>query len=94
MKKPSLIITLDIILILVLLTVQAVVSNRLTVGGVLLEKIERESHVYQTENAILREKVALNSAFTQIAEKAKKLGFAENKTVFVLTRSLPLAAKP
>ena len=94
MTKTALIISLDITIIVFLLVVQTVISNRLSTGGLMLEKIEDQIHSYSVENAILGEKVADASSLTQILAKADKLNFVESKTAFVLTKSQPLALKP
>ena len=94
MKKASLIISLDIAIIVFLLVVQTVISNRLSTGGLMLEKIQEQIHSYRVENTILSEKVADASSLTQISRDIYKLNFVENKTAFVLTKSQPLALKP
>lgn len=93
MKKPALIITFTVIIVLFLLMAKILVANSLSIGGVQLSKIERQIRSYQIENALLKEKVVLSSSLTHIASKAAKLGFVENKSTFALIKSQPLAKR-
>ncbi len=91
MKKPALLMTISIILILVLSIAKTVVSNRLSTSGALLSQTLGELNYYKTQNMILREKLLTLSSLTNISSKAGLLGFIENKSEFVLTKPLPLA---
>lgn len=92
MKKSAFIILL-VFTILILTIVKTVLSNMLSTSGVSVSKISREVQAYKTENAQIREKLFLRASLTNIAFKAEGLGFTENKSQLVLTKSLPLAAR-
>ncbi|MCL5113680.1 MAG: hypothetical protein M1372_00720 [Patescibacteria group bacterium] len=93
MKRPALLITVSIFIILILSIAKTVVSNRLSTTGIVLEKTESELNSYKTQNLVLREKLLAMSSLTNIASKAALLGFVENKSQVILTKPLPLAIK-
>lgn len=93
MKKPILIIGLQIIAILLLLITRSAVSNRISTSGMVLEKIDDKISYYKTENANLSEKLFSVSSLNNIASEAALLGFVDQKTDLHLTGSIPLAAR-
>lgn len=100
MKKSGIIILFIASTIILLSIVQTILSNTLSTSGVLIDEINRETQVYKTENAIIKEKLFSQSSLTNIASKAMELGFAEsksqlvvNKSDLVVTTSLSLAAR-
>jgi len=95
MRKPSLIITFLIGIIIALSIVKAVVYNRLSTTGVFVSKVEEEVNSYKTQNAKLLEKLLTLSSLTNIKERAKKEGFNnQDKSLMVLKTSKPLAVRP
>ena len=95
MRKPSLIITFLIGIIIALSIVKAVVYNRLSTTGVFVSKVEEEVNSYKTQNAKLLEKLLTLSSLTNIKERAKKEGFTnQDKSLMVLKTSKPLAVRP
>lgn len=94
MKKSSGIILLFIGLIIVLSIVQAGISNRLSVKGVLVGKIEERIDYYKTQNAILSEKLLSYSSLTNLTSRATQAGFAKERTGITLGSSVPLAVRP
>lgn len=74
--------------------VQVTVSNSLSTTGIELGKIEEQISSYRNENARLSEKLLTLSSFDTIASKAADMGFIEEKTHIVLTKPLPIAARP
>ena len=94
MKKPALIITFLIALIIVLSVINAVVHNRLSTSGVFVGELEEQISFYKTQNAILSEEFLTSSSLTNIADMASELGFTnKNQPLLVLKTSKPLAVK-
>ena len=94
MKKPSLVITVLIGLIVVLSVVKAVVHNRLSTEGVFVAGLEKEISFYKTQNTILSEELLTSSSLTNILAKAEELGFTNrSQSLLVLKTSRPLAVK-
>ena len=94
MKKPALIITFLIVLIIVLSVINAVVHNRLSTSGVFVGELEEQISFYKTQNAILSEEFLTSSSLTNIADRASGLGFTnKNQPLLVLKTSKPLAVK-
>lgn len=91
MKKPILVLTILIFIIVTLFGVRAVVSNKLSTSGVALGKIQDEVKKYKIHNAILREKLFTLSSLSRISELASKKGFVESKSTFALTKGHPIA---
>lgn len=87
MKKSSVIILTIVSTAILLSIVQAILSNMLSTSGVLMSKVNREIQEYRRENAIIREKLFATGSLNNIAAKAEKLGFAEDKSQLVLTTS-------
>ncbi|MBI2430679.1 MAG: hypothetical protein HYV39_01540 [Candidatus Levybacteria bacterium] len=94
MKKQHIIVTIVFLLIISLSILQVVVSNSLSITGITLSRLETELTNYQRENALLREKMLLNTSLTQIASKAATLGFEEGKSQIVVGSLLPIALRP
>ena len=95
MRKPVLIITFLIGIIISLSIVKAIVHNRLSTSGVFVGRVEEEISSYKTQNAILSEKLLTLSSLTNIKERAKKEGFTnERNLLMVLKTSKPLAVRP
>lgn len=94
MKKPFYFILFISSIIVCLSIVQVIVANSLSTTGIELAKLEDELKLYEKQNTLLREEVLIASSYTDIASKAEKLGFVEEKSRFFVTTSLPLAAKP
>lgn len=73
--------------------IQIVVSSKLSTDGITLDKINASLQNYETENAVLREKVYEASSLTHIASQAASMGFVENEVPISLSGPLPLAVK-
>jgi len=95
MKKPSLIVTILIGIVISLSIIKAIVYNRLSTTGIFVGKVEEEINFYKTQNAILSEKLLTFSSLTNIAKRAEKEGFiSEENSLMVLKTSKPLAVRP
>lgn len=93
MKKPALIITILMFLVITLFVVRIFVSNNISTSGAILGKVSQEINNYKFENTILSEKLYTASSLTIIASKAYDLGYTDSKTDFVLNNQLPVALK-
>ena len=91
MKKPFIVISTLFLTIIVLLGVRTVVSARITTSGLELGKIQDETSVYKTQNAILKEKIFSLSSLTHVSEVASKDGFVESKQSFAISAARPIA---
>jgi len=94
MKKPALVVTILIGIVISLSIVKAIVYNRLSTAGIFVSKVEEEINFYKTQNTVLSEKLLTLSSLTNIAEEAKKEGFTNENLLMVLKTSKPLAARP
>lgn len=93
MKKPALIITILMFLILTLSVIRIFVSNRIATSGVVLGKVTEDLSRYRLENTVLSEKLYTMSSLTNIASKAYDLGYTDSKTDFVLSNQVPVAIR-
>lgn len=93
MKKPLLIITLFILIIVGLSVFKVAISNKLSTTGIELENIQSRISVLKKENVLLEEKVLEASSLINISKKAKTLGFVEAKSQIYISNQLPLALK-
>ena len=94
MKKPALIITILVGLVVVLSIARVVVYNRLSTSGVLVGELEEQISFYKTQNAILAQEVLTSSSLTSIVTRAKELGFSnKDQSLLVIKTSRPLAVK-
>lgn len=88
MKTHKITITSALFLVIVFLSVaQAFVSNRLSTSGIVLGEIEEEILLYKTENVALAEKFFMVTSLNNIASRAAVLGFVQEKSPLVLTKS-------
>jgi cell division protein FtsL len=94
MKKSYIVIIFLLGLIVFLSVGKAVLQNMLSTSGIFISKVEQEISFYKTQNAVLSEGLLTKSSLTNIAEKARQLGFTDKNTLMVLRASRPLAAKP
>ena len=85
--------TLLIAIIIALSIVQTVLSNIFSTSGVAMSRLYKEIQAYKIENAKISEKLFAESSLSNIESKAKKLGFSDGKSQFVLSTSLSLASK-
>lgn len=94
MKKPALIITILIGLVIALSVVKTISYNRLSTSGIFVADVEEQISFYKTQNAILSEELLASSSLTNIVANASKLGFtSKGSLLLVLKTSRPLAVK-
>jgi cell division protein FtsL len=93
MRRPILVLTLLLTMILGLSITQASMANQISTTGADLVAVQQEVKDYKKNNTILKEKVLEASSFTNLTKKAKKLGFVEAKSPEYLNAPLPLAKR-
>lgn len=93
MKKPILLVTILILIVISLFGVRVAVSNRISISGIALGETQDEVSRLKIENIVLKEKVYTLSSLTQVSSAAAKLGFVESKQSFALTKAHPIAFK-
>lgn len=91
--RKSMIIIFLVVLVMTLSVVRTVLFNKLSTAGIAMSEIEEDIHLYKLENAMLSEKLFLESSLNSIASKAAALGYVEEKSQLVLSKSLPLAVR-
>ncbi|OGH24816.1 MAG: hypothetical protein A3B47_00140 [Candidatus Levybacteria bacterium RIFCSPLOWO2_01_FULL_39_24] len=94
MKKPYLIITILLGLVIVLSITRAFLHNMLSTSGIFVSRAEQEINFYKTQNAILAEELLTESSLTNTIEKARESGFTDENTLMVIKTSRPLAVRP
>ena len=93
MKKPALIITTLMFLVIALVVARVAVSNGLSTSGIAIKTTEDNVSSYKRENLILQEKLLTASSYTQIASKASEIGFLPSKANFVVGSSTTIAIR-
>lgn len=93
MKRPRLLISLIVLVILALSIVRITIENSISTAGTELLKLQANVEVYKKSNAILQEKYLEDSSLTKIASSAADKGFVPAKNQVYLSTPLPLALK-
>jgi hypothetical protein len=91
MKKPILLLSGIIFIILSLSIVQVSVANSMSTTGVELSQLQKELAKYEKENKLLEERYLEAASLTNLDKQAKKIGFVESKSQEYLSTPLPLA---
>lgn len=92
-KKPSVLLSMLGLTIVVLTIVHVIVANMISTTGVDLEAIQTDLRSYKKENVILREKVLEQSSLLSIASQAASMGFVKSETPLVMSSQLPIAKR-
>lgn len=93
MKRPRLLITLVLLLIIALSIVRIGIENSISTTGIELMALQEKAEKYSKENALLEEKYLEDSSLTKIASAAAEKGFVAAKSHVYLSAPLPLALK-
>ena len=91
MKKSFGIIGFLILITFTLTFTRTVVLNSVATAGPLLSKVNNDLNYYKTENALLNERVYIKSSLNEVAFRAEKMGFVDQKTGFSLTNAISIA---
>lgn len=92
-KKPLLLITSIIIVIVALAVVRVAILNSISTTGIELVSLQNELTTYKKQNVLLKEEYLEVSSLSAIDKKAKTLGFVESKSHIYLNTPLPLALR-
>lgn len=84
-------INIFVVLIMGLLSMQIVASNRLANLGTEMNRIETEIQQITTENTYLKRQIASESALLVLQQKAKEQGFTQTITPWYVSGDLPVA---
>lgn len=78
-------VILGIILLIIglLLGVHDVISNLLSTGGIELDAMTSQLKKLKQENMLIRERVLLDSSFTNIASEASREGFTPATYIYI-----------
>lgn len=93
MRKPALIIFIQIFVILTLTVIRVAVTNRISTSGIEMASIEQSMDSIKKENLILQEKLLTLSSYTEIASHAAQIGFVPAKNNFAVSSTVPVAIK-
>lgn len=80
-------------LVVILMIIQVVVSNRLSTMGARIERTVRERELIKQENEILTLKIASMSALLHVSQKATELGFVKYPFYYYIKHKLSIALK-
>lgn len=93
MKKPLIILSALILVILGLFVTRTAISNRISTSGVELGKAQDEIKKIKTENYIIREQIFALSSLITISSSAAKIGFIESKETLAISGAKPIARR-
>jgi cell division protein FtsL len=93
MKRPRILITLILGIIIALSVVRIGIENSISTTGIELVALQESVEKYKKENALLSERYLEESSLTKIASVAAEKGFVQAKNQMYLSAPLPLALK-
>ena len=93
MKRPLYILTFIILIIITLTVIRVSIVNSISTTGAELAMMQNDISAFKKQNTLLKEQYLEISSYTNIEEKAKKLGFVDSKLQLYLSTPLPLALK-
>jgi cell division protein FtsL len=93
MKKPMILVSTIILVIVGLAVVRVAILNSISTTGIELVSLQTEVTKYKKENVLLKEEYLAVSSLTTIDQKAKALGFVDTKSHIYLNTPLPLALR-
>ena len=93
MKKPILVLVLLGFIVVGLLIAQITLVNNISTKGIKLVDIQNQINEYKKENELLKVQYLQAAAFTNIATKAKQLGYVNVKSQIDLAAPLPMAMR-
>lgn len=91
--RPRIILSVLFVAIIALTFTRIAVANRLSTNGAVLGGLEEQINFYETENALIKEKIFNLSSLNNISSKAARLGFVEDKKGFVINSEVPVAIR-
>lgn len=76
-----------------LVLVNLVVSNRMSVEGEAVKKMEREISLLQKEKTVLEQEIAAAGSLLKLKPRAEELGFVSSPEVIYLRTEVPVAMR-
>lgn len=92
-KKQSRLHLVLIGVVLILAFLQIVFANRLITTGEILQKLEQEAQILESENNKIANQIASQGSLQALKEKIDKLGFDKNPSVLHLSTESQVALK-
>lgn len=93
MKKPVLILSFLVTIVVVLLLARITLVNSISTTGIRLVDLENKIDEYKKENELLKAQYLQAASYTTIASKAQKLGYVPVKSQIDLSAPLPMAMR-
>jgi cell division protein FtsL len=93
MKKPVLVIMVLSLIVVVLLVARITLVNSISTTGIKLVDIQNQINEYKNENELLKVQYLQAASYTNIASKAKQLGYVTVKSQVDLAAPLPMAMR-
>lgn len=93
MKKPIFLLGFLGMIVVALLLVQITLVNSLSTTGINLVDLQNQIDAYKKQNEILKVAYLQDASYTNIANKAQKLGYVPVKSEIDLAAPMPLALR-
>ena len=93
MKKPILVITFLSLIIVLLVILRVSLVNSISTTGIQLVDLQNQSASYENQNELLKVQYLQAASYTNIAQKATKLGYVPVSNEVDLDAPAPLALK-
>jgi len=92
-KKPFIVIIFLGVTVIILLVVRIALVNNISTKGITLVNIQNQIASYKDSNELLEVQYLQAASYTNIAAKAKKLGYVPVTSQIDLSAPLPLALR-
>ena len=93
MKKPIAVIILLSCIVVVLLVGRITLMNSISTTGITLVDLQNQINTYKKENELLTVQYLQSASYTNISDKAEKLGYVPVKSQVDLAAPLPMAMR-
>jgi len=93
MKKPLAVIILLSCIVVVLLVGRITLMNSISTTGITLVDLQNQINTYKKENELLTVQYLQSASYTNISDKAEKLGYVPVKSQVDLAAPLPMAMR-
>lgn len=93
MKKPIAVIVLLSCIVVVLLVARITLVNSISTTGITLVDLQNQINAYKKQNELLTVQYLQAASYTNISDKAEKLGYVPVKSQVDLAAPLPMAMR-
>lgn len=93
MKKPIAVIVLLSCIVVVLLVARITLMNSISTTGITLVDLQNQINAYKKQNELLTVQYLQAASYTNISDKAEKLGYVPVKSQVDLAAPLPMAMR-